>query len=132
MKTCSKCKQEKKLEDFPVNRSKADGRGYNCRECHKEYVNIHYVNNKEQYLRKNDVTNKRNIEYCKKLREDSGCSNCNEHRWWVLQFHHLRDKKYSISTLTRSSCSMSTLKKELRKCVILCANCHIDLHHKPS
>lgn len=33
MKQCNKCKVEKKLEDFSVNKTKPSGRNYTCKEC---------------------------------------------------------------------------------------------------
>lgn len=132
MKICSKCKIAKPIGGFPVNKSKKDGRGYICRECHKLYTKSHYKRNRQQYLNKNKRSNERNIEFCKRVKSLSGCCKCNEQRWWVMQFHHVNDKDHNISTLARSSCSLETLKKELRKCIVLCANCHMDLHHKPS
>ena len=37
MKVCSKCKQEKELDEFPINQTKIDGHAYLCKECTKEY-----------------------------------------------------------------------------------------------
>lgn len=67
--------------------------------------------------------------YIQEIKSHSKCSVCGEERWWVLDFHHLRDKKYEIPELARSGCSLDILKAELEKCIILCANCHRDLHH---
>lgn len=46
----------------------------------------------------------------------------------ALEFHHLdpSTKKFSVrSAICRS---IPTLKSEMRKCIILCANCHRELH----
>lgn len=131
MKKCNKCNKTKPLEDFPKNSTKKDGRGYSCKSCHNQYTKNHYRQNKEQYLTKNSKTNERNKEFSRKLRALSGCSICSEKRWWVLQYHHKKDKEYNIAELVRRSCSLQTLKKELKKCIIVCANCHLDIHHKP-
>lgn len=54
----------------------------------------------------------------------------------ALQFHHVNrgEKEFSISGVSRG---WGTIKKELDKCVLLCANCHAEEHddqqnHKPS
>lgn len=50
-----------------------------------------------------------------------------EDRWWVLDFHHTSpdEKEGSISNLVDSP---NKLEKELEKCIVLCSNCHRDLH----
>jgi|ERR1700733_2264431 len=56
----------------------------------------------------------------------SGCSKCSENRPSCLQYHHVdpSTKKYNISIMVRDVTSLEKLKKELEKCIILCANCH--------
>jgi hypothetical protein len=45
----------------------------------------------------------------------------------ALDFHHLGDKKFGLSErgLTRS---WEIIKAELDKCILVCANCHRELH----
>lgn len=46
----------------------------------------------------------------------------------ALVFHHTQDdKEFTISG--RYSCSWDTLKLELDKCVLLCSNCHQEVHY---
>jgi aerobic-type carbon monoxide dehydrogenase small subunit (CoxS/CutS family) len=43
----------------------------------------------------------------------------------ALQFDHIgNDKKANVSDLIRSDYSWQTIKKEIAKCVVRCANCH--------
>lgn len=44
----------------------------------------------------------------------------------ALVFHHMKDKKFSISGSIRS---WNKTKEELDKCVLLCSNCHDELHN---
>lgn len=46
----------------------------------------------------------------------------------ALDFHHLNpsEKDLEVSLLTRYS--TKRVKDEIRKCVVLCANCHRKLH----
>jgi len=37
MKTCSKCKTNRTIEDFPNDKSRKDGKHPYCRACHKRY-----------------------------------------------------------------------------------------------
>lgn len=51
-----------------------------------------------------------------------GYSKCKQ----SMDFHHIRDKKFAISG---SHCrSWNEIKEELDKCVLLCRNCHGELH----
>ena len=49
----------------------------------------------------------------------------------ALEFHHLNrgEKDFSISESTYSR-SMEDLKKEVDKCILVCANCHREIHEK--
>ena len=58
------------------------------------------------------------------------CMICGYSRYsGALDFHHIdeKDKKFGISTngITRS---WEKTKKELDKCVLICSNCHRELH----
>ena len=41
----------------------------------------------------------------------------------ILDFDHLHDKKFKISAAHKSK-SIETIKEEIAKCEIVCANCH--------
>jgi len=57
-----------------------------------------------------------------------GCSICGYNRCAAaLDFHHPNDdKKYSIGKIG----TLKTVKAEIKKCILLCANCHRELHDK--
>ena len=54
-----------------------------------------------------------------------GYSRCSD----ALEFHHKDpdDKDSSISLLIHNN-KWETIKKELKKCILVCANCHRELH----
>lgn len=60
-----------------------------------------------------------------------GCIICGENNYSCLDMHHIRKSKKnkSIANLAKNWTSFKTLKKELKKCIVLCANCHRKLHH---
>lgn len=60
----------------------------------------------------------------------SKCSNCKLKDKDVLTFHHIsKDSKYdNLSSLWHRKWSI--IEKEINKCKILCANCHMKLHRK--
>ena len=59
-----------------------------------------------------------------------GCSICGEAHLACLQFHH-RDpdqKDFAINRASVLKIPIDLLKIEIKKCVLLCANCHAKLH----
>lgn len=50
MKACSKCRQEKSLDDFYAKRSAPDGKASYCKPCSKAYCKQRYRKNREQAL----------------------------------------------------------------------------------
>ena len=63
-------------------------------------------------------------------KQEKGCFICRERRTWVLIFHHIhpKDKLFNISDGYKSYTWREVLI-ELDKCIVLCANCHLDVHH---
>lgn len=47
----------------------------------------------------------------------------------ALQFHHL-DPNEKDFTISRKSYSIERLKKEVDKCIMVCANCHLEIHEE--
>lgn len=62
------------------------------------------------------------------------CNDCGEKNPLVLQFDHIKNKKFNIGDCMKLRVSKNTLSEEINKCVIRCANCHtkktaIDFKH---
>ena len=125
-KFCPKCETDKPIEEFPINKSRKDGRGRVCKGCQNEYTRNHYRKNKKQYLERNRRRTKEAKEYIIEYKKRSKCKKCPEDRWWVLDFHHVDEKKEEVVNLISHGIEM--VKKEIEKCEVLCANCHRDLH----
>jgi len=58
------------------------------------------------------------------IKEKSGCKDCGVTNHIVLDFDHLKDKKYNISQMIRDGFSWKSIMKEVEKCEVVCANCH--------
>jgi hypothetical protein len=47
----------------------------------------------------------------------------------ALHFHHLRDKSFEIDARHLANSKRELLIQELAKCILLCANCHMEAHY---
>lgn len=127
MKQCPGCKEFKPLTDFTA-------RGYTCKTCHNLRSKSSYKKNKQPYIERARKFRQTQIcrikAYLNELKS-FGCSQCDEKRFWCIDFHHLNasEKDYAISDLL-SFGSIHKIVKELNKCVMLCKNCHADTHFK--
>ena len=55
-----------------------------------------------------------------------GYNKCDE----ALDFHHINsnDKEISLGFLRKNPRKWSIVAKELKKCILLCSNCHMEVH----
>ena len=52
------------------------------------------------------------------------CVDCGETDLLVLEFDHLRDKKYNIAEMINRDFTWASILREIEKCEVVCANCH--------
>ncbi len=58
------------------------------------------------------------------------CSNCGESHPACIQFHHDEPdtKDFTIADAMRQAYSRARILREIEKCTVFCANCHIKHH----
>lgn len=98
-----------------------------CANCHKKEHYSESLTDGSDWNNFNESRIKKRrwfIEFIK----NSFCVDCEENDKRCLEFHHLKDKLYNISYLITSGHSLEFLKKEIDKCIIVCANCHRRKH----
>ncbi len=133
---CSACKLPKPVDEFAVrnDRIRADGTAViqgRCNECIRDYKSKHYVRNKTRYTDRNRETLAKRLDLidalCKML--GGACNVCGEDDPVVLDFHHLNpaEKEGAVKKLARTA-ALKTVIAEMKKCVLLCSNCHRKLH----
>lgn len=129
MKRCSVCGELKPLSEFALNRARKDGHACDCKACRKKYRDQHYQDNKEYYKSKARAYKAKKQQEFDELRKTLKCSKCGEDRFYCLDFHHIdpSDKEAEVTKLIESP---RKLKEELKKCIVLCSNCHRELHYK--
>lgn len=47
----------------------------------------------------------------------------------ILQFHHIKDKSFTIAS-KKYKYKIETLLKEIEKCILICPNCHMWHHYQ--
>lgn len=130
-KVCVKCKVPKDLGDFNKKKNAKDGYNAYCKICNKEYLKEHYEKNKQYYIDKARNYCQKTRDWANGIKEISGCVRCGESDIACLDFHHTGDEKkdFTISKVIGLGYSIDSIKKEIDKCIILCANCHRKLHY---
>lgn len=127
MRRCGRCEREKPLEDFAWRRKERGQRDNYCRPCRAAYKQEHYAANRRRYIdqamaRKRLMVAER-IEFLVAFLREHPCADCGETDPVVLEFDHLRDKKFNVAAGLRDREWQSVLD-EMAKCEVVCANCH--------
>lgn len=111
-KICNVCHIEYPIENFNKN---STGRYYrpSCRDCF----------NRMTKDRQNAIKQK-SVDY-----KGGKCSICGYSKCLTaLEFHHLDPKEKDINISKINSIDLSKYISELDKCVLLCSNCHREIH----
>lgn len=103
-----------------------------CSRCNQEYNKIGAANSK---LCASCVVNSRRTKKKAILVDYKGgcCSICGYKKCInALVFHHIQKSTKSFSISGNHSLSLIRLKSEVDKCILLCSNCHIEVHNSIS
>ena len=112
----------------------------NCIICHKTLTGLQkkYCSGKCKakshtgncYANQQNRGKKRKLELINQM--GGGCSNCGYNKnHAALDFHHIDEsaKTFQLDIRSLSNRTMSKIKDEANKCILLCANCHREHHH---
>jgi predicted HNH restriction endonuclease len=113
IKYCPSCKDDKELSEFYNRRGKEGGSVY-CKICTKEEG--------RERGRKFKI---KCVAY-----KGGECEKCGYNKYiGALEFHHLdpNKKDFEISNVKKRSFN-DNIKSELDKCIIVCSNCHREIH----
>lgn len=66
-------------------------------------------------------------------KRDRRCKQCGSDSPGCLDFHHQKEseKKMDVGTMITYGYGRDSLRTEIEKCVVLCANCHRKMHYTP-
>lgn len=131
MKTCTKCKVDKQFDEFYKSKSSKTGLQAWCKTCASENSKNDYrVNHRKKlFIERAKDRKQRIVSIVNSIKVDRGCVFCGEVVACCLDFHHVNPKvkEDDISLLVHQK-SYKRLVEELKKCVVVCANCHRKIH----
>ena len=133
MKLCRRCQQPKPSNEYNRNSDYKDGLHLYCRTCTRLRQNFDY---KKRTPEQKIASNTRKRKYQIELREwisnevkKDGCCLCGESNPICLDFHHvIQEEKSDWIHRLISLNSRKKLEIELRKCAVVCSNCHRKIH----
>lgn len=131
---CVECFKEKRKE-----------RRLSNKERYKEVNHNSYIKHREKRLKKvseyqkdpknkvnlyklSQKTRKKNTDEFKAYKSTLVCTNCGENHPACLEFHHI-DPSTKEGLVAKMIHTRLKLEKELKKCIVLCSNCHRKLHY---
>ena len=124
---CYRCGEVKPARDFAWRRKAKRQRDSFCRPCRSAYKREHYEAHRQRYIDQAAVSKRKirlaRTRYLIEFFKTHPCADCGEADPVVLEFDHLRDKKFTIgSYLARTT--WKRILEEIEKCEVVCANCH--------
>jgi hypothetical protein len=130
-KRCFKCGKEKPTTDFNKNKRRSDGINAQCKLCHSVMRKHHYENNKKKILEQVSARKKAYNVWIASLKTGP-CVDCkNSYPPCVMDFDHLNNKEFNISTARACGYGKAKILKEISKCELVCSNCHrIRTHNR--
>lgn len=119
-KICNGCHQLLSTDNFYVNTITGKFKSL-CKKCHN-------LKMPARHLSKQIINKKKAIEY-----KGGKCERCGYDKFYgAIEFHHrdLKSKTGDISFQRQQNKDFEYWKPELDKCMILCANCHREVHNE--
>lgn len=116
MKVCTKCNTNKPLSEYYHKGKKSDGKLQSeCKTC----FNARMMKRFEEKARKVVAL------------KGGSCNLCGYDRCVAaLEFHHVDPSEKEFQISKRWSMKDERLLAEIEKCVLLCANCHREVHYR--
>lgn len=132
-KKCGKCKEVKIVDDFYKNPAKKDGLATMCKSCQSKYQKQWYIRNRKKHQENAGKNHKKRQEERTKFVYEylkfHPCVDCGETDPVVLHFDHVRGKKSANVSRLKTN-SLDVMLREIDKCEVRCANCHLRITAK--
>lgn len=129
-KVCTKCKQEKPVDQFRFANKALNKRHIWCKVCFSNHEKSKWYGTDPTYREKRtNLTkqrNKINRDFILEYKNTHPCEDCGISDYRVLEFDHIdpSTKSHNIGEMIHKGLALTTIKEEVAKCRVLCANCH--------
>ena len=124
-RTCKGCNKTDYLIHFPKGKKNNNGGWYRrhlCRECYNLKKSKHRKKKRDWFINYKETLSCSCCGYSKKTHKNFST--------WALEFHHHnKNKSYNVGNMiNQGGYALSTIKKEIDKCIILRCRCHRESH----
>lgn len=126
MNRCCICKKNKDIKCFHKNKQKHNGLSDVCISCAKAIRARSYQKHKTKISQKKKAFRKQMREYIDQKYKSGPCTDCgNCYHPECMDFDHIdpSQKKDKVSNMI-SYGTLEMIEAEIKKCELLCANCH--------
>ena len=99
-------------------------------EKQKTYANTYYANNKAAIIAASKTSAKAYKEQWRSFKATLACVKCGQNHPATFDFHHVdsNTKEAAVNKLVKNR-AFKRAMDEVKKCIVLCANCHRIHHH---
>ncbi len=127
---CVRCSKSKVETLFNFKKKSTNQRNVQCKDCTRKATKQSYYNNHTYYLERAKLQklSRKKVarDFIRSYLAVHPCIDCGIKDPIVLEFDHISGKKrLDISTMVAHGYSLGPIQKEIAKCVIRCANCHL-------
>lgn len=127
-KRCPNCKETKPVPEFGFKNRELRLLQAWCRSCERVYKQAWYLRNRERHManvhaqrqRVRSANRVRVLDYLMK----HACVDCGEANLVVLDFDHVRTKRWNIAYMVNRGFPWGTIQEEIQRCQVRCSNCH--------
>ena len=123
-------KKEYDKRYYIKNRDKKlkQGKNYSQSEHGQKVRKLYYQTNKQKLNKDGYIARKKATNSMIKTLKINGCAICGYNKCnAALVFHHVNpeDKKFNLGNFRQP---INDIVKEANKCILLCSNCHREIH----
>jgi len=94
--------------------------------CSKGTVAYHCgTGQKEKNIERQRDRRSKVMKYVQEFKQERGCTDCKEdYPYWILELDHVRGMKVGNLSFMVKQNTLAQVIEELKKCDVVCANCH--------
>ena len=127
---CKECGIKKPLSDYSKNKGSKDGHVLTCKPCAYQITKSYKKTGVWKTTKKPDRADL--LSHIYENKPSIGCQLCGIKNLLSVayDYHHIdpNTKFKSISNLIKDGYGHEKIKEEIDKCIIICSNCHRQLH----